>query len=343
MIVEALRLVVERRDLDSAAAEAVMAEIMDGLATPAQVAAFITALRMKGETTDEIASFVKVMRSKVQPVVSKVHPEVLDTCGTGGDSSGTFNISTAVAFVASGAGVPVAKHGNRSVSSRCGSADVLRELGVNIEARPETVARCLDEAGICFIFAPLFHPAMKHAIGPRREIGIRTVFNLLGPLTNPAGASCQLLGVYDRALTVRLAEVLEKLGSRKAYVVHGHGGLDEIALSGPSEAACLENGYVRRISIDPAGLGIPVQPAETVRGGEAPENAVVIRKVLEGGKGPQRDIVLLNSAAAISAFHDGMDIASGLDAARRSLDSGAARSKLEQLVSLSHQEDTVTQ
>ena len=343
MIVEALRIVVERRDLDSATAEAVMTEIMEGQATPAQVAAFITALRMKGETTDEIAAFVKVMRSKVQPVVSKVHPEVLDTCGTGGDSSGTFNISTAVAFVAAGAGVPVAKHGNRSVSSRCGSADVLRELGVNIEARPEIVARCLDEAGICFIFAPLFHPAMKHAIGPRREIGIRTVFNLLGPLTNPAGASCQLLGVYDRALTVRLAEVLGKLESRKAYVVHGHGGLDEIALSGPSDAACLENGHVRRISIDPAALGIPVQPAETVRGGEAAENAALIHRVLEGGKGPQRDIVLLNAAAAISAFHDGMDIAGGLEAARRSLDSGAAGAKLEQLIRLSHQEGSVTQ
>ncbi len=338
MILDALRLVVDKRNLDSASAEAVMTEIMEGQATAAQVAAFITALRMKGETTDEIAAFVKVMRAKVQPVVSKVHSAVLDTCGTGGDGSGTFNISTAVAFVAAGAGVPVAKHGNRSVSSRCGSADVLRQLGVNIEAAPETVTRCLDQAGICFIFAPLFHPAMKHAIGPRREIGIRTVFNVLGPLTNPAGAACQLLGVYDPDLTVRLAEVLAKLGSRKAYVVHGHGGLDELALSGPSRLACLENGTVRQFSLDPAELGLALCPSEAVRGGEAEENARIVLEVLEGKPGPRRDVVLLNAAAAISAFHDGMDLRGGLELAARSIESGAARGKLDILVRLSREE-----
>ncbi|MCE5272280.1 anthranilate phosphoribosyltransferase [bacterium] len=338
MILDALRLVVERRDLDSTTAETVMTEIMEGQAAPTQVAAFITALRMKGETTDEIAAFVKVMRAKVQPVVSKVHPVVLDTCGTGGDGSGTFNISTAVAFVAAGAGAPVAKHGNRSVSSRCGSADVLRQLGVNVEAAPETVARCLDEAGICFIFAPLFHPAMKHAIGPRREIGIRTVFNVLGPLTNPAGAVCQLLGVYDSELTVRLAEVLAKLGSRKAYVVHGHGGLDELSLSGPSRVACLENGRVRQFSLEPSGLGLALCPPEAIRGGEAGENARIVLEVLEGQAGPRREVVLLNAAAAISAFNEGMDLRDGLELAARSIDSGAARDKLALLVRLSQTE-----
>lgn len=337
MLVDALRRVVERQDLDHDTAVAVMEQIMEGGATGAQIAAFLTALRMKGESLDEITAFVKVMRARVRPVVSKVHPRVLDTCGTGGDSSGTFNISTAAAFVAAGAGAAVAKHGNRSVSSRCGSADVLRELGVELDAPPETVGRCLDEAGICFIFAPAFHPAMKHAIGPRREIGIRTVFNMLGPLTNPAGAACQLLGVYDPSLTAVMAGVLARLGSLKAYVVHGHGGLDEIALSGISTASRLEGGKVESLMIDPAEYGIRVQPVESIRGGDPAENASIIRNVLRGEPGPRRDVVLLNAAAAISAFNDDMDIAAGLVEAGRSIDSGAALEKLDLLVRLSRE------
>jgi anthranilate phosphoribosyltransferase len=340
IIIDALRAVVEKRDLDAGTAEQVMEEIMSGEAAPTQIAAFITALRMKGETLDEIAAFVKVMRRKVRPVVSRVHPDVLDTCGTGGDSSGSFNISTAVAFVAAGAGVPVAKHGNRSVSSLCGSADVLRTLGVNIEAGPETVRRCLDEAGICFIFAPLFHPAMKHAIGPRREIGIRTVFNILGPLTNPAGAACQLLGVYDPSLTEKLAGVLARLGSRKAYVVHGHGRLDEIALSGPSQVSALSGGKVATFEVNPADFNIPLRPMEEIHGGDSVRNAEIMREVLDGRPGPYRDVVLLNAGAAISAFHEELDIAGGIELAARSIDQGLARAKLDLLVRLSNLPET---
>jgi anthranilate phosphoribosyltransferase len=274
------------------------------------------------------------MREKVRKVESRVHTELLDTCGTGGDGSGSFNISTAAAFVAAGAGVPVAKHGNRSVSSRCGSADVLKELGVNIEAGPEVVSRSLDEAGIAFIFAPLFHPAMKHAIGPRREIAIRTVFNILGPLTNPAGAKCQLLGVYSGELVEKLAGVLLQLGSRKAYVVHGHGGIDEIASSGPTKVAELSEGKVKCFSIDPRDFGLKTWPVEAVRGGDAAENARILKDVLQGAPGAYRDAVLFNAGAAISAFHDRMAIGEGIELARESIDSGRAKAKLAHLARL---------
>jgi len=334
MIVEAIRVLVEGRSLSIDQARASMNEIMEGAALPSQIGAFLTALRIKGETEEEITAFAQVMREKVRKVESRVHAELLDTCGTGGDGSGSFNISTAAAFVAAGAGVPVAKHGNRSVSSRCGSADVLKELGVNIEAGPEVVSRSLDEAGIAFIFAPLFHPAMKHAIGPRREIAIRTVFNILGPLTNPAGAKCQLLGVYSGELVEKLAGVLLQLGSRKAYVIHGHGGIDEIASSGPTKVAELSEGKVKCFSIDPRDFGLKTWPVEAVRGGDAAENARILKDVLQGAPGAYRDAVLFNAGAAISAFHNRMAIAEGIELARESIDSGRAKAKLAHLARL---------
>ncbi len=338
MIVDAIRQLVDGKDLSAGQAEEAMSEIMEGRALPSQIGAFLTALRMKGETVREITALAGVMRGKVRRVSPGRHSELLDTCGTGGDSSGTFNISTAAALVAAGAGVPVAKHGNRSVSSRCGSADVLRELGVNIEAAPEVVELCLNEAGICFIFAPLFHPAMKHAIGPRREMGIRTVFNVLGPLTNPAGARCQLLGVFAESLTETLAGVLADLGSRRAYVVHGHGGLDEISLAGPTTLSQLDNGRVTTRVIRPEDFGFEPRPTEALAGGDAPANAAIIRGVLGGKPGAYRDAVLLNAGAAVSAFHQGMTIEQGIALAAESVDSGGARQKLAALVELTNPE-----
>lgn len=334
MIVDAIRLVVEGTNLSADQARQAMNEIMEGEALPSQIGAFLTALRMKGETVEEITAFAGVMRDKVRRVSPGRHSRLLDTCGTGGDGSGSFNISTAAAFVAAGAGVPVAKHGNRSVSSRCGSADVLRELGVNIEAPPEVVELCLDQAGICFIFAPMFHPAMKHAIGPRREVAIRTVFNVLGPLTNPAGARCQLLGVYDETLTEKLAGVLAGLGSHRAYVVHGHGGLDEISLAGPTTVCELSGGKLSTRTIRPEDFGFKPQPSEAVKGGDVSDNAGIMRDVLSGNSSPYRDAVVLNAGAAISAFNDGMSIEEGVGHAARSIDSGNAASKLEELVTL---------
>ncbi len=287
MIVEAIRGLVEGRDLSPDQARAAMGEIMDGLALPSQIGAFLTALRMKGETVAEISSFAEVMRARVRRVESKAHPRLLDTCGTGGDSTGSFNISTAAALVAAGAGIPVAKHGNRSVSSACGSADVLAALGVRIDAPPELVERALDLAGIAFIFAPLFHPAMKNAIGPRREIAIRTVFNVLGPLTNPAGAQCQLLGVYHPELTAKLAGVLERLGSSKAYVVHGAGGLDELSIYGPSTVSALEDGAVRTFELTPEEFGLPRREPGALRGGDVADNA---RDHARGAGGTTRPI-----------------------------------------------------
>jgi anthranilate phosphoribosyltransferase len=334
-LVDFLRIAVEGKDLSEQEAQQAMQLIMEGEALPSQIAALLTALRIRGETVDEITAFARVMRSKVTPVKSRAHSRVLDTCGTGGDGSGSFNISTAAALVAAGAGVPVAKHGNRSVSSKCGSADVLKELGVNIEAGPDTVRRCLDDAGICFIFAPMFHPAMKHAIGPRREIGIRTVFNILGPLTNPAGADCQLLGVYDPELCETLAEVLHALGSRKAFVVHGHGHLDEVSLSGATRVAELKDGKVSTYEISPADFGLETRPPETIQGGDAKQNARIMREVFEGREGPYRDIVCLNAGMAISAFFDS-EIEDGFAKANRSITKGSALKKLNDLIEQSN-------
>jgi len=336
MIVDAIRALIEGRSLSEKLAEGTMTQIMEGEATQAQIGAFLTAMRLKGETVEEITAFARVMRSKVTPVEYATPGEVLDTCGTGGDGSGSFNISTAAAFVAAGAGVPVAKHGNRSVSSLCGSADLLKELGVNIETGPQTALRCLNEAGICFIFAPLFHPAMKHAIGPRREIGIRTVFNILGPLTNPAGAKYQLLGVYSEELAGKLAGVLGRLGSKKAYVVHGHGNLDEISVSGPTTVCELKQGRVESYTVKPEDFGFEPRPVEAIRGGDAATNSRILKELLNCKQSPYREAVLLNAGAAISAFKEKLSIAGGVELAADSIDSGKAREKLEALIELSN-------
>jgi anthranilate phosphoribosyltransferase len=333
MIRESIARLVERADLEQSEAEAVMYEIMSGEATPVQIGAFATALRMKGETAGEIAGCARAMRAKCVRVVTATKP-LMDTCGTGGDGAGTFNVSTAVALVIAGAGVPVAKHGNRSVSSRCGSADVLEALGVRIDLKPQQMARCIDEAGIGFLFAPLLHPAMKHAALPRREIGIRTIFNILGPLTNPASASSQLLGVYDPSLVETMAEVLDILGVHSALVVHGAGGLDELSLSGTNRVTRLRGGKLDSFCVDPRDLGLPLAESTEIRGGSPEENAAMMKAVLGGVRGAVRDTVLLNAAAGLVAAEraDGFEEARGL--AVRSIDSGAALGKLDSLVNL---------
>ena len=335
MIQEAIRDLIAGVDLGRAKMRAVMEQIMSGQATDAQIGAFLVALRIKGETIDEIAGGAEVMREKATPIVT-VRPGLIDTCGTGGDDSGTFNISTTVAFVACGAGLAVAKHGTRSISSQCGSSDVLTALGVNVEASPEKVGECIDEVGIGFLFAIALHGAMKHAIGPRRELATRTVFNILGPLTNPAGAKRQLLGVFDGALTEALAGVLRELGSDRALVVHGSDGLDEITLTGPTQVSELRDGQVSTRQIHPGDFGLQTVSAEALKGGDADHNARILRGVLDGEEGPQRDVVLLNSAAAIVVGGLAEDITAGLEVARESIDSGKARQALDRLVEVSN-------
>ena len=338
--------VVDGKHLTRTQARAAMDEIMDGRATPAQIAAFITALRMKGETIDEITGCAEAMRSKAASIAPRrtrktnvdVHDTaflpgvVVDTCGTGGDGMNTFNISTTSAFVVSGAGVTVAKHGNRAVSSGCGSADAMRMLGVNIDLAPEDVQMCIERIGIGFLFAPTFHAAMKHAIGPRREVGIRTIFNVLGPLTNPAGATAQMLGVYHPALTRPLASVLGKLGCKGALVVHGQGGYDEITITGPTRVTQLKNGRTRTYSIKPEDFGMKSANAKGIKGGDAEYNAEFIRGVLAGNTGPGRDVVLLNSAAALLAAGAASAMKQGVLLSAQSIDSGAALRKLDLLV-----------
>ena len=335
MIQEAIRDLIAGADLGRAKMRAVMEQIMSGQATDAQIGAFLVALRIKGETIDEIAGGAEVMREKATPIVT-VRPDLIDTCGTGGDDSGTFNISTTVAFVACGAGLAVAKHGTRSISSQCGSSDVLTALGVNVEATPEKVGECIDEVGIGFLFAIALHGAMKHAIGPRRELATRTVFNILGPLTNPAGAKRQLLGVFDGALTEALAGVLRELGSDQALVVHGSDGLDEITLTGPTQVSELRDGQVSTRQIHPGDFGLQTVSAEALKGGDADHNARILRGVLDGEEGPQRDVVLLNAAAAIVVGGLAEDITAGLEVARESIDSGKARQALDRLVEVSN-------
>jgi len=333
MIREAIARLVQRVDLEQGEAEAVMHEIMSGEATPVQIGAFATALRMKGETAAEIAGCARAMRAQCVKVVTATKP-LMDTCGTGGDGANTFNVSTAVALVIAGAGVPVAKHGNRSVSSRCGSADVLEALGVRIDLKPEQMARCIDEAGIGFLFAPLLHPAMKHAAVPRRDIGIRTIFNILGPLTNPAAASSQLLGVYDPNLVETMAEVLGILGVDSALVVHGAGGLDELSLSGTNRVTRLRGGKLDSFRVDPRDLGLPLAQSMDIRGGSPEENAAIMKAVLGGERGPLRDTVLLNAAAGLVAAGRAGGFEEGLGMAAQSIDCGAALGKLDALVSL---------
>ncbi len=324
----------QHEHLTTEEAESVMERIMAGEATPAQIGAYLAALRAKGETVAEITGFARAMRRYATPVRPNRKP-LVDTCGTGGDGAHTFNISTTAALIVAGAGVGVAKHGNRSVSSRCGSADVLTALGVNLELAPEQVARCIDEVGFGFLFAPKLHPAMKHAIGPRREMGVRTVFNILGPLTNPAGASAQVVGVYDRALVEPLAHGLGERGSEAANVVSSAEGLDEMALSGPNYVACLRNGQVTCMTVDAAGLGLVSAPSSALRGGDATENARVTRDILAGARGPQRDAALLNAGLALAAVGAAGDLRDGLALAADAVDSGRARAVLEQLIAFS--------
>jgi anthranilate phosphoribosyltransferase len=339
MICGTIQQLLAGESLPTEQAEAVMNEIMTGAATPAQIAGFLIALRVKGETADEITGCARAMRSAAVPV----HPsrnDVIDTCGTGGDQAGTFNISTTAAFVVAGAGLGVAKHGNRSVSSRSGSADVLEALGVNLALAPERVAQAIDEIGIGFLFAPSLHPAMRYAVGPRRELGVRTVFNVLGPLTNPASAAAQLLGVYDASLTEVLARVLQQLGSRAAYVVHGHGGLDELTTTGPNQISCFGvapgNGDVVTEKLNPSQLGFRQADQRELRGGDPQENALITRAVLDGrDRGPRRDVVLLNAGAALLVGGTASNLEEGVASASESIDSGAALRSLESLIDYS--------
>ncbi len=342
IIADAVRALVERRDLSRVEAAGAMDAIMSGAATNAQIAAFLVALRMKGETVEELIGFAQVMRQKVVRVRTRGdevagltgtdREMLIDTCGTGGDASGTFNVSTATAFVVAGAGLKVAKHGNRSSSTLCGSADVVESLGISLELTPAQVGRCIDEIGIGFMYAPLLHTAMKHVMPARREIGVRTVFNLLGPLTNPAGANAQLIGVASAGLTEPLARVLAELGTIRAFVVHGADGLDEISNTGESQISEVHEGVVRSSRVRPEDFGLPRATIRDLRGGDRGENAQIIRLVLGGEPGPRRDIVLMNAAAALVAGGKARDLKEGVGMASQSIDSGAAASKLAALV-----------
>lgn len=331
---KAISRLVEREDLTGTAMVSVMHEIMEGQTTPAQIGAFLTALRMKGETVEEITGAALIMREKatrIEVTLAAGEP-LLDTCGTGGDWAQTFNVSTAAAFVVAGAGVKVAKHGNRSVSSRSGSADVLEALGIDLSLSPEAVVRAVEEIGIGFLFAPALHPAMKHAIGPRREIGIRTIFNVLGPLANPAGANVQVLGVYDPALTEPLAEVLGLLGGLRAWVVHGAGGMDELSLLGETRVSEWNGKEVRTFSVRPEDVGLATCAVGDLAGGDPAENARILTAVLSGEPGPRRDMVLLNAGAAIYVAGRAESLKEGVSVAAHSIDSGAAMKKLTALV-----------
>ena len=333
MIKEAISTLVSGRSLAADEAAQVMEEIMQGEATPAQFGAFVTALRLKGETVDEIVGLARIMRAKAIPVTAD--GLVVDTCGTGGDGSHTFNISTAAAFVAAGAGLKVAKHGNRAMSSQCGSADVLEALGVKIDLNAEQVQRCLQEVGIGFMFAPAFHPAMKYAAVPRREIGIRTVFNILGPLTNPAGARAQMLGVADESLVEKMASVLQHLGCHHALVVHGEDGLDEVTISGKTHICELIDNNIKSYVISPEDLGLSSAGSDCLKGSGAKENAEMLRSIMTGSRGPQRDVVLMNTAAVLLAGDKVETLRQGMEMAQKTIDSGNALSKLEQLAELS--------
>jgi len=345
MIKEAIGKVVNGISLIETEMEKAMGEILSGGATPAQVGSFLTALRLKGETVDEITGAAKAMRAKAIRVNINNHSvsidrdeinidneTILDTCGTGGDGTNTFNVSTATALVAAGGGVKVAKHGNRAVSSKCGSADVLENLGLKLDINHSDVEACIQETGIGFLYAPLFHGAMKHAAGPRQEIGIRTIFNLLGPLTNPAGASAQVLGVYDQRLTEKMATVLGRLGSKEAFVVCGQGTFDEISICGPTKVSHLKDSAVDTFEITPEECGFKRAVPDAIRGGSAKENAQIIRDILDGEMGPKRDMVVLNASAAFVAAGLESSFEEGIGRAQESIDSGMAREKLNSLV-----------
>ena len=334
MIKEAINILINNISLAETEMAACMNEIMEGRATDAQIGAFLAALRIKGETVDEITGAARIMREKAAKI--KAPEGVLDTCGTGGDMSHTFNISTTVAIVAAAAGVPVAKHGNRSVSSKSGSADVLEALGVKIDLQPEKVEKCLFETGFGFLFAPLFHPAMKYAIGPRREMGVRTIFNILGPITNPAGAKRQIVGVFSSSLTEALARVLGNLGAEDAMVVHGEDGLDEITITNGTKASRFSKDKVENIYLAPEDFGLERGRRDDLIGGDKDENARITLQILKGDKGPKRDIVLMNSAAALVIAGKTEDFRTGCEMAKDALDSGKALRKLEDIKKVSN-------
>jgi anthranilate phosphoribosyltransferase len=329
----AIRQVVERRDLSEAEARSVATTIMDGAATPAQIGGLLVGLRAKGESTDEIVGFARAMRERAERV--EAPDDVIDTCGTGGDDRGTFNISTVTAFVAAGAGCRVAKHGNRAVSGRCGSVEMLEALGIPIEVEPADARTLLERVGIAFLFAPRYHPAARQAAAPRREIGLRSIFNIVGPLTNPAGARRQLVGVFEERLVEPVAHVLARLGAQRALVVHGSDGLDEITLTGPSRIAEVdEGGTVRVGDLDPRFFGLTTCAPEALRGGDPRANARIARNVLEGRPGAARDVVLINAGAAIHVAGRAASLAEGIERARESIDSGRARARLEELAAM---------
>ncbi len=347
MLKQTILLLIEGRDLTEGQMIEAMNAIMSGEATHAQMASFLTALRIKGETVEEITGAARVMRERATHInatpksrvididreeINVEDETIVDTCGTGGDGTNTFNISTAAAFVIAGAGLKVAKHGNRSVSSLCGSADVLEAMGVNLDVTPETVERCIDEVGIGFMYAPLLHSAMKHVAPVRREMGIRTMFNILGPLSNPAGAKFQVLGVYKQELALVMAQVLGNLGATRAMVVHGHDGLDEITITGPTSVAEYKDGKVDQYEITPGQFGIETAPLSALKGGDARTNAAIVRSVLGGDLGPHRDVVIMNAGAALMVTGKAQGLLEGVQLAAKAIDSNAARDKLEQLV-----------
>jgi anthranilate phosphoribosyltransferase len=340
MIQSAIAELMDGHDLTQEGARDVMRSIMEGEATPGQIGAFLAALRIKGETADEIAGCAEAMREHVL-VVRPARTDLVDTAGTGGDGARTFNISTAAALVAAAAGAGVAKHGNRAVSSSSGSADVLEALGFNLELPPETIARSIDELGFGFLFAPTHHPAMRHAAPVRRELATRTVFNVLGPLTNPAGARAQVVGVYAPELVPTIADVLARLGAERAFVVHGAAGVDELSPAGPNLVCEVADGGVRRREIDPLDLGIDRCAPEELGGGDPADNAETIRRIFAGAEGGKRDAVLLNAAGAIAAGGLARDLGEGVGIAREAIDSGAAGERLEALIAFS-QEPAVT-
>ena len=336
MIINAVQKLIEGVELTRDEAYAALTDIMSGEATDAQIGAFLTALRIQGETPDVIAGAAQAMREKFTPIRSPSEITV-DIVGTGGDGAHTFNISTASAFVIAGAGVTVAKHGNRGVSSKCGSANVLDELGISLQATPEQMETSLNEAGIAFLFAPALHPAMKHAIGPRKELGVRTLFNILGPICNPASAKYGVIGVFSTELATELAEALSKLDMKHLFVVHGDDGLDEITTTTTTQVWEVKDGAVNHFVLNPEELGVPLAKTEDLVGGEPAENADIIRALFAGKKGPKRDILLLNSAAALVTAGKAADLKEGLAVAAESIDSGAALEKLNQLAALTQQ------
>lgn len=330
MIRTAIQKTVDKQHLSREEAFLAMEAIMKGEATDAQIGALLISLRMKGEQPQEIAGFAESMRKNARPVPLPLSPDAVDLVGTGGDGKHTFNISTVASFVVAGAGVPVAKHGNRSVSSKCGSADVLKALGIHIDIDETQMGQCLEKVGIAFLFAPALHPAMKHAIGPRREIGVRSVFNILGPITNPAGVRRQLIGVYERSLTTLLAEVLRQLGSRHVLLVHSADGMDEISLTGKTHVVELHDGQIVAYDIDAASFGL-ASCTDGIGGGDAAENAAIAREILEGKPGPARDVVIANAAAGLYVAGAASDFKAAAVMAAASIDSGAALKKLDDL------------